>query len=393
MLTGRRLVRGPAGPPGQRPVRVAARHPGGGAAARRRAAPAPAALARVVSRTLGEQGRPLRFGAGVRGRPARLAGGALPGGGCRRAPGPAGWAAAAGPPGPFRFAGASGAPGAAAETLDDLLRLSVSHRDEARRARRTGGPSAGCGASARYISPTSRGSLAAREGEDPDALLREFLDRPALTCREARRRRRWPPTPGGGVTRRRRGGAPGRVPAAPGRPADSVLSPCRRGVGGEVWTGPWPWPRQDDHRPGRAAGRRAAASRRRRGFRVRASAGRWWFWPLLALCLALPAAALSGGGQDRLLPAWVASGFLSAMLLLVGLGVRAGGAGCLPGPAGGGTRGRGRDDVGAGYRAGKSRRRGRDGWPGGPPAHDLAHRIRHRGAFLAALGWCWPWAA
>lgn len=60
----------------------------------------------------------------------------------------------------------------------------------------------------------------------------------------------------------------------------------------------------------------------------RGLAASWWFWPLLALCLAPPAAALqsratvhSGGGPDYLLLAWVAAGFLSAVLLLVSLSV------------------------------------------------------------------------
>ena len=58
-------------------------------------------------------------------------------------------------------------------------------------------------------------------------------------------------------------------------------------------------------------------------------ASRWWFWPLLVLCLAPPAAALwarmNGSVDDGvpLLLAWIAAGFLSGLLLLVGAAVHA----------------------------------------------------------------------
>lgn len=226
-------------------------------------------------------------------------------------------AAGAMPSAPFRFSQG----GASAETLDDLLLLSVRHWDEARQALLEGRLERWLRSVGEIYIADLAAELAVRVGSGPDDLLREFLDRSGLDLiREARRREMR------AEERRRAGDVAG---------AALLLAEARRLV---------PQPPAPPF-----VLRRAAPTTTEIGTRIaptalpslsptiapsvapvqrRAVRSHWWFASLLALCLAPPAGALwnrmVGGdeGRDLLLLAWVASGFLAAALLIVGLAVR-----------------------------------------------------------------------
>ncbi len=196
----------------------------------------------------------------------------------------------AAPAGPFRFADGA----VIVETLDELLIASVKHWDEARRALLDGRLERWLrGIGEIYIAEMA-GELAAREGADADDRLREFLDRSGLDLTTEARQRAV-----AAEVCRSRGDHAG---------AEALLTQARR----LVPEGPPPRLRrivrrwENDSVLGEAGTVIApaaaiiapvppapvAAVRRR-------EPSRWWFWPLLALCLAPPAVVIMQGLAAR----------------------------------------------------------------------------------------------
>ena len=267
---------------------------------------------------------------------------------------PADSVAPAAPMIPFRFT-----TGATAYTLDELLPLAARNWNEARGALLDGRLERFLRAIGEvYIADLAR-ELRARGGDD-DRRLREFLDRSRAvdaapegderkdaaegTVPAVRREAMTPSLTGGNTAAappaepspgpRTRSWVFGRrreqaedalrehprdaatiaappMPAAPWSPAPAAPVPIGAAQTAPFGTAPVAMPD-------------AAVSRR--------PAGRWWFWPLFLLCLGpIAAAILTVGAHGSLgsarqltylLRGWRATGFLSALLLVVGLGAR-----------------------------------------------------------------------
>ncbi len=248
--------------------------------------------------------------------------------------------------------------GAQARDLDELLALSAKHWDEARRALADGRFALFLRAIGEvYIADLAQ-ELAGRTDESDDRRLREFLDRSAgdddpgmepgtIPLGQSVRRAINEAGQSGANRFRRRvpSGAtiydkPASTAAAAPAMDQTILAP-RPFVAPPAPTVVAPPP------PDRRAEREAERTRRRDAksapppvvaATVQApvasgNAARWWFWPLLALCVAPPTVALYArltvggssaamGRYNDIFEAWTATGILSAMLLLVGVGAK-----------------------------------------------------------------------
>ena len=231
------------------------------------------------------------------------------------------------PPAPFAFADGRGA---AAHTLDDLLLASVTHWDEANAAlvdRRLERWLRSIGEV--YIADLAA-ELAAPPDADPDERLREFLFRSGLDLTQEAARRR---ALADHAARRGDATEAARLLAEAARltgrePAQEAVR--RRGLRRLRRTPPVPDAQSNGHEDRTPPAPPPAAPQQKTRDR---EPTRWWFGPLLVLCLAPPASALfqlgsRGGrrGYDNLLEGWAVSGALAALLLVLGSGVRAGAA-------------------------------------------------------------------
>lgn len=245
-----------------------------------------------------------------------------------------------------------------AYTLDDLLAGAAKHWDEARRALLDGRIERFLRAVGEVYIADLAAELAARGtagGENPDRLLREFLNR-SREEEEGEETGTLPLLGGANVS----AGRPRRFRFAARRPTASEEADAARGT-----SPPSPPPvgtantfatasaapvLETEPSSVKAFSARAPYKPYRRGeppaptpepARAEAPAKdapaggglrhRWWFWPIYALTLAPPAsaiAALRGHHFSQatrfhnLLEAWAVTGMLGAMLLLLALGVR-----------------------------------------------------------------------
>ena len=232
-------------------------------------------------------------------------------------------------------------------TLDELLLAAVVRWDEAREALFDGRLERGLRALGEvYIADMARELAQAHRAEpaDADERLREFLFRSGLDLNaEARRRERL------ADDARRRGDAadadallatarhlaPGRLLTSTndGRTAKRLLRLPQRAARSEppapVAAPPPPSLLQDDATRTVAALPVAAPAPILQAEKKQREPTRWWFGPLLVLCLAPPAGALWSAPQghavrtENVLAAWSTTGILGALLLILGMGVRA----------------------------------------------------------------------
>ncbi|MBC8101686.1 MAG: serine/threonine protein kinase [Cytophagales bacterium] len=236
-----------------------------------------------------------------------------------------------------------------ASTLDELLVGAARHWDEARRALINGRIERFL----RAIGEVHIASLAAdlamqgtQPGANPDRLLRDFLNRsrseeaepdpgtlPALVDarsvpplgRRIPRFRLRRPAPAAGepmpllshpsVPEAMRLPDPIRAPAAE---MPTVAAPARLRLREP----------EEVRVPAAAAAAPAPTEAKREGNGAPVVKHRWWFWPLLALSLSPPAAAITAvpslalgrmGRFNNLLEAWAVAGVLAAMVLLIGI--------------------------------------------------------------------------
>jgi serine/threonine protein kinase len=248
-----------------------------------------------------------------------------------------------------------------AYTLDELLAGAAKHWDEARHALIDGRFEYFLrGLGEVYIADLAR-ELAGRTNESADRRLREFLDRSRsdeepeegtipFLFRNAGNGAN-PGSNGSQRSRRRllRRVAPSDVPEEPvaAAPPPAPVVPQRPPIFVPATPAPAP-PEPPRSRKEEKADRlrkrqeekqqaadALAAQKQKKAAAAAAQAaqtkGRWWFWPLFLLVVAPPGAALLTRGDmvrseqgmfSDLLEAWAITGVLSAMLLLVGVGVR-----------------------------------------------------------------------
>ena len=241
------------------------------------------------------------------------------------------------PPAPFAFGTGRGA---AAHTLDDLLLASVTHWDEANTALVDGQFERWLRSIGEVYIADLAAELAVQPAADPGERLREFLFRSGLDLtREADRRRAL------AVDADRRGDTTEKARLLTEATRLTGREPpkeeeARRGFRRLRRTPPVPAAQSNGHEdrtrlaPAVAVAPVLAPPAAPAPLPQRHRAPtRWWFGPLLALCLAPPASALfhlmSRGarrGYDNLLEGWAVSGALAALLLVLGSGVRAGAA-------------------------------------------------------------------